>query len=405
LGQVNDYFAGSSPYSNQEIIDKIAGKSYLPMNNTLLDLLEEYDEFRVSLSITGVVLEQFQKFAPDVLDSFKKLVDTGKVEILSETYYHSLASIYSLREFCEQIIAHRNLIKSVFDYETSAFRNTELIYNNHIASVIKELGFEVIIAEGWDKYLGWKNSNFVYSPDTFDLSDEEIKLIKKYRIKNKIDKNIKLLLKNYKLSDDVAFRFSNRGWKEYPLTTDKYVKWLQETPGEIINLFMDYETFGEHQWEDTGIFEFMRDLPEKTRKANIGYKTISEAATSNSVDKVSFEEITSWADLERDISAWRGNKMQEAALERIYSLETELQEKLARLKNKTKRKTYIDEWRRLQVSDHFYYMSTKYWSDGDVHKYFSPYDSPYEAFINYMNILEDFTQRIEFESRVKNNNM
>lgn len=399
IGQVNDYFVGSSPFTNQFFIDKIAEKSYLPTNKTLLKLLKKHKEFQLSLSITGVIIEQLQKFAPEVLDTFKALVDTGRVEIVSETYYHSLASIYSLSEFCEQVIAHRNLIKAAFGYETQSFRNTELIYNDEIASIVKELGFKATIAEGWDQFLEWRNSNFVYQANTKKLTKKDKEIIARYRFQKTPPKQLKLLLKNYKLSDDIAFRFSNKAWEEYPLTVDKYISWLKSTPGNLINLFMDYETFGEHQWEDTGIFKFLEKLPGEAIKAGMDFKTISKAAKGVAVETIKVKELTSWADLERDLSAWRGNKMQSTALERIYNLGGKLEIQLNKIKNKALKDKYIDQWRRLQTSDHFYYMSTKYWSDGDVHKYFSPYDSPYEAFINFMNVLEDFEQRLDYDTR------
>lgn len=399
IGQVNDYFLGSAPYTNQFFIEKIAQKSYIPTNAILFKLLKQQPEFQFSLSITGVLIEQLQKFAPEVLDSFRKLVDTGRVEILGETYYHSLASIYSVKEFAEQVIAHRNLIKSVFDYETITFRNTELIYNNQVAALAKELGFKAVIAEGWEKFLEWRNSNFVYEATTSKLNKVEKEILRSYRFRKTPVKQLKLLLKNYKLSDDIAFRFSNQAWAEYPLTVKKYIGWLKSTPGNLVNLFMDYETFGEHQWEDTGIFKFLEKLPAAANKAEIGFKTIATAAKSEAVEKISVEDLTSWADLERDLSAWRGNKMQATALERIYNLNQKLEKQLGKLRNKTKREQFWDYWRRLQTSDHFYYMSTKYWSDGDVHKYFSPYDSPYEAFINFMNVLEDFEQRLDYETK------
>jgi alpha-amylase len=364
-----------------------------------LKLLKKHPSFSFSLSITGVLIEQLQKYAPDVLKSFQDLVDTKKVELVSETYYHSLASIYSLKEFCEQIIEHRNLIKSVFGVKTNSFRNTELIYDNHIASIIKEMGFKLVIAEGWDKFLGWRNSNYIYEASTSKLSSKEKKIIKNYQVNQTQVKHLKLLLKNYKLSDDIAFRFSDHAWKEHPLSVQKYINWIKTAPGPLINLFMDYETFGEHQWEDTGIFEFLEKFVNKAFKENFQFKTISQAAKGKPEDKISIETLTSWADLERDVSAWQGNKMQQTALKSVYELEDKMMRNIGKIKNNLRRKYYIDMWRKLQISDHFYYMSTKYWTDGDVHKYFSPYDSPYEAFINYMNIIEDFTQRIEFEGK------
>lgn len=345
---------------------KIAQKCYLPTNRVLFDLIHRYPEFKISFSFSGIALEQMEKYTPEVIQSFQRLVDTGNVEILDETYYHSLSFFYSNDEFVEQIKMHRDKVKELFDYEPQIFRNTELAYNNELAALVEKLGYKGIIAEGWDYYLKGKSPNFVYRPqDT---------------------KKIKLLLKNYKLSDDIAFRFSNKGWEEYPLDAPKFAQWVNAVNGngQTINLFMDYETFGEHQWEDTGIFNFLRALPEEILKnPDNDFKTPSEVADTYEVrDELDMHDIVTWADTERDLSAWTGNAMQKAALKKIYEIEDEVN---AREDEKMK-----DEWRKLQTSDHFYYMCTKWCSDGDVHKYFSPYESPYEAFINYMNVLNDF---------------
>ena len=396
LGQYNNYFEGSDPHTNKFYIDKISTKSYLPTNKILQNLLESVENFSLSLSLTGTLLGQLEEYSPESLKSFIKLSSTSKVEILSETYHHTLASIYSLEEFCEQIVLHRSLIKSLFNYETKSFRNTELIYNDKIASIISELGFQAIITEGWDPILNWKSSNFIYNSNLLELTTKEKDTIKKHKI-GRTHKELKLLLKNYRLSDDLAFRFSNKTWDQYPLTIDKFIGWIKETDGEVFNLFMDYETFGEHQWEDSGIFEFLKKLPTEANKVGIGFLTISEAAEIKSKGIIEIENLISWADVERDLSAWLGNKMQQSALAKVYELEPKLKSGLERIKNKNLYNKYLDDWRKLQVSDHFYYMSTKYWSDGDVHKYFSPYDSPYEAFINYMNVIEDFSQKVEFE--------
>lgn len=387
LGHTDDYFLGSGHGANEAIIHKVAGKSYLPTNEILLRMLKNHPEFKLSLSITGTVLEQFEEFAPEVIESFRKLIATGRVEILSETYYHSLASIYSVREFADQVAKHRQRIKDLFDYDTVSFRNTELVYNDEIASLVKALGFKAIIAEGWDPILGWRSPNYVYRAHTHELDSELIAKISDFKIAEPRSE-LKLLLKNYKLSDDVAFRFSNRDWEDYPLDTGKYFRWLEASPGEYVNLFMDYESFGEHQWEDTGIFEFLEELPAEARRTGIGFETISEAADTEAHDSVSMPELVSWADMERDLSAWTGNKMQRHALDLVYQLEEKIKENTE--------PTTERQWGLLQSSDHFYYMSTKYWNDGDVHKYFSPYDSPYEAFVNYMNVLADFSKRIQY---------
>lgn len=368
IGNDHNYFedGGSSDKNNEVIMKKIAQKCYLPTNRVLFDLIHRYPEFKISFSFSGIALEQMEKYAPEVIQSFQRLVDTGNVEILDETYYHSLSFFYSNDEFVEQINMHRDKVKELFDYEPQIFRNTELAYNNELAVLVEKLGYKGIIAEGWDYYLKGKSPNFVYRPqDT---------------------KKIKLLLKNYKLSDDIAFRFSNKGWEEYPLDAPKFAQWVNAVNGngQTINLFMDYETFGEHQWEDTGIFNFLRALPEEILKnPDNDFKTPSEVADAYEVrDELDMHDIVTWADTERDLSAWTGNAMQKSALKKIYEIEDEVN---AREDEKMK-----DEWRKLQTSDHFYYMCTKWCSDGDVHKYFSPYESPYEAFINYMNVLNDF---------------
>lgn len=345
---------------------KVAAKCYLPANRVLLDLIHRHPEFKISFSFSGIALEQMEKYAPEVIDSFRTLVKTGNVEILGETYYHSLSFFYSNDEFIEQIRLHRRKIKELFGCEPQVFRNTELAYNNELAMLADQMGYKGIIAEGWDYYLKGRSPNFVYRPCNTG--------------------NIRLLLKNYKLSDDIAFRFSNRAWKEYPLLAPKFAQWVNSINGngQTINLFMDYETFGEHQWEDTGIFNFLRSLPEEILKnPDNNFKTPSEVIdTYNAAGELDIHNIVTWADTERDLSAWTGNSMQKSALVKIYELEEEvLSSEDERIK---------DVWRKLQTSDHFYYMCTKWFSDGDVHKYFSPYESPYEAFISYMNALNDF---------------
>ena len=395
LGSVRDYFQGPTNDTNQVILEKVSKKSYLPTNKLLVKLLKKLPGLRISLSISGTLLEQLQTYEPKVLASFQELVATGQVEILSETYYHSLAAIYSVEEFCIQVEQHRNLIKKLFDYDTTSFRNTELIYNDRIASLVNQLGFQTVLAEGWDKYLTWRNSGFVYKAQLPELESKELQTLKGYRIQKPVPSELKLLLKHYKLSDDIAFRFSNQDWAEYPLSAEKYLSWVNTNPGNLINLFMDYETFGEHQWADSGIFKFLEAMIFQASDTGIQFKTISEAARQSATDTVSVPELTSWADAERDLSAWNGNKMQQAALRLTYAIESKLS-KLVNVKPETKLSGLYNIWRKLQTSDHFYYMSTKYWADGDVHKYFSPYDSPYEAFINFMNVLEDFTQQVDY---------
>ena len=367
---------GNSHYfddeKNREIILKVSNKCYIPMNQLLLKLIKKYKgDFKVTFSLTGTLIEQLQKWSPFVIDLFKALVDTGYVELLAETYYHSLASIYSENEFREQVKMHIKLMKDVFGYTPQSFRNTELIYNNHIAWVTSTMGFKAILTEGTEKILGWRSPNFVYKP--------------------KYSPQIKCLLKNYRLSDDIAFRFSNKYWEEYPLTADKFSHWVHHIAGNghVVNLFMDYETFGEHQWKETGIFDFMEHLPDYIFKhPDFKFSTVSEVATLyEPVGEIDIDYTISWADIERDLSAWTGNSMQKEALQCIYEIEERV---------KAKNDSFLlENWRKLLTSDHFYYMSTKFWHDGDVHKYFSPYDTPHQAYIYFMNALEDLKHRLE----------
>ena len=358
-------------YKNAEICRKVANKCYLPANRLMLELIKKYKgRFKISYSITGVLLEQLQLYAPEVLRTFRQLADTGCVEFLAETYYHTLSFLYSKDEFIEQVNAHKRAIERLFGQTPRVFRNTELIYNNSLPALIDEIGgFDAVLAEGADHILGYRSPNFVYRPTN--------------------SPSLKLLLKNYRLSDDIAFRFSNRDWNQWPLTVDKFAEWVNSVNGcgFVVNLFMDYETFGEHQWEDTGIFNFLRHLPaEILRHPDNNFKTPSEvAAAYDAVDSIDVPHTISWADIERDLSAWLGNPMQENALTELYRLES-------RVKRTNDRKIIAD-WRKLQTSDHFYYMCTKYFSDGDVHKYFNPYDSPYESYINFMNVLDNLDYR------------
>ncbi len=296
-----------------------------------------------------------------MLESFQELAATGQVEFLAETYYHSLSFLYNEDEFTEQVQQHHDAIKRYFDQEPTVFRNTELIYNDSIAATAAEMGYQGILAEGVDDVLGWRSPNYVYETPA----------------------DTTVLLKNYKLSDDIAFRFSNEDWAEHPLSVEKYAHWLSETDGDVINLFMDYETFGEHHWEDTGILEFLRDLPgELLKNSEAGFVTPSQALSMESKDEISVDEFTSWADEERDLSAWCGNNLQDTAMQQLYELE-----------EAAKREGLTEEWRKLTTSDHFYYMCIKWFNDGDVHKYFNPYDTPYEAYIAFMNVLNDISYR------------
>lgn len=360
-------------YSNKSIIRKVAQKCYLPMNALLLELIHAYKgKFKVAFSISGVCLDQFEAFAPDVLDSFRKLVATGQVELLSETDSHGLSSLKSKAEFGRMVDRHREKVKKHFDgYEPKVFRNTELIYSDKIGAMVAEMGFEGMLTEGAKHILGWKSPNFVYQ--------------------NAVDPNLKVLLKNFQLSDDIAFRFSNKTWNDYPLTTEKFVTWINAIPKEqeVLNLFMDYETFGEHQWAETGIFEFMRALPGAVFKyTNFGFTTPTEAVRQGTpVAKIHVPTPISWADEERDLTAWLGNDLQKEAFTKLYEMESKV--------TKIKDPDIQRDWNYLQTSDHFYYMSTKALSDGAVHTYFSHYDTPYDAFINYMNVLSDFILRVK----------
>lgn len=352
---------------NRAILLKVARKCYLPTNELMLRLIHKFDgRFRVAYSISGTTIEQFKKFSPETLESFRKLVKTGCVELLCETYNHSLAFLYSRDEFIRQVNQHRQLIENEFGVAPISFRNTELIYNNDVAATAEEMGFRAILAEGADRILGWRSPNFVYQPESCN--------------------KIKLLLKNYRLSDDVAFRFSNKGWEEYPLTAEKYAGWIHSIngQGETVNLFIDYETFGEHQWADSGIFNFLEAFPGTVlAHPDFRFATPCEVAASTSpVAKLDIPDFVSWADVERDLTAWRGNHLQYDALETIFGFEQKVME--------TGREDLIRGWRALQTSDHFYYMCTKWFADGDVHKYFNPYSSPYDAYINYQNVLADF---------------
>lgn len=380
---------------NKEILEKVAQKSYFPTNEIIYKLLNKYPEFKCSYSLSGTFLDQAENLLPKLIHSFNKLVGTKRVELLSETYYHSLSFLYAKEEFIDQILLHRKKIWELFKYKPNVFRNTELIYNNKIAEFARQLGFNGILAEGWDKYLHWRSPNFLYTAPHEDLPYTYKELLLKKRFNSKIKKNIGLLLKNYKLSDDIAFRFGNRSWAGYPLTADKFADWLSLVPGNTINLFMDYETFGEHQWEDTGIFNFLKKLPEKLLDRGITFRTPSETISELEIkDTISMPQLVSWADLERDLTAWTGNRMQQEALKKVYELKRYIKKVLSKTNDNELKNKILSKWRYLQTSDHFYYMSTKYWSDGDVHAYFSHYESPYDAYINYMNVINNFKNEL-----------
>ncbi len=373
IGKDDLYFEGVVDrynQTNESIFKKVADKCYWPATKLILKLIQKYPQFKVNYSLSGIFLEQAQLYDPGLIDLFKLLVKTGRVEILGETYYHSLAFLYSLDEFSSQIKLQEETLHKYFHIKPKVFSNTEAAYCDDIGLFLGKMGYKGIITEGADKILGWRSANFVYHhPQT---------------------KNFKILLKNYRLSDDIAFRFSERSWVEYPLTADKFASWISALDGnsDVVNLCMDYETLGEHQWEDTGIFEFFEHLiPEILKNKNITFYTFSEVIERiKPVAPINVPNYITWADTERDLSAWQENDMQKEALKLLFELKKELDE--------VKDEKLLNNWRRLQTSDHFYYMCTKWFADGDVHKYFNPYESPYEAFINFMNIYQDLKLRL-----------
>ncbi|MBP8041652.1 MAG: polysaccharide deacetylase family protein [Bacteroidales bacterium] len=369
IGANHFYF---DEYRNRYIMRRIADKCYLPMNNLLLDLIKEYGSaFKVSFSLSGTVIDQFERYAPDVLESYIKLAETGCVEFLAETFSHSLSSLKSDEEFNRQVSSQVELVKRYFKQEPTTFRNTELIYSDTIGAAVANMGYRTMLTEGAKHIMGWKSPNYLYC--------------------NSINPKLKLLLKNFRLSDDIAFRFSQQSWNGWPLTTEKFVNWIQEIDSdqETINLFMDYETFGEHQWPETGIFEFMKTLPATVfARSNYGFYTPAELSEKLQPRAAIYvPNPISWADEERDLTAWLGNDLQNDAFNKLYDLEY-------LVKNTPDQQIQLD-WKYLQTSDHFYYMCTKWFSDGDVHKYFNPFNSPYEAYINFMNILSDFIIRLK----------
>jgi alpha-amylase len=364
-------------YLNRSIIQRIAQKCYLPANDLMLRLIKKHGKkFSIAYSISGTALDQFEKFAPEVLKSFQELAKTGSVEFLTETYAHSLSSLRSKEEFSRQVEQHSKRMEELFGQKPVTFRNTELIYSDTIGEWVHDMGYKGMLTEGAKHVLGWRSPNFLYHADG--------------------NPEMKLLLKNFRLSDDIAFRFSNRGWSEWPLTADRYAGWLRDMDPEqeVVNIFIDYETFGEHQWADTGIFEFMEALPGQVIKtAGFQFKTPSEVIGKlKPVGGISVPYPISWADAERDVTAWLGNDMQNEAFDKLYQVES-------RMAGCTE-PAILKDWSYLQTSDHFYYMSTKWFSDGDVHRYFTPYPSPYEAFINYMNVLSDFLARVDEHCKI-----
>jgi len=353
---------------NAEVLSKVAEKCYLPTNALFKKIIEKtHGRFRMTLSISGTVIEQMQHHRPDVLRSFQELVATGSVELLAETYYHSLAILHSKKEFERQVERHLETLESVFHVRPRVFRNTELIYNNAIAAQAETMGFDGIMAEGVPWVLNGQSPNHVYRAPYVT--------------------RLKTLLRNSPLSDDLGFRFSDQNWSEWPLTPEKFAGWVKQAPGDVVNLFMDYETIGEHQWKDSGVFEFWERLPEVVLDQGIHWVTPGEVVDLFSATReYDCHWPTSWADAERDLSAWTGNVMQQEAIAKIHRLEEEV---LA-----AKDPDLAHVWAKLQTSDHFYWMSTKGGTDGSVHQYFSPYSTPYDAYIYFMNALGDLQVRL-----------
>jgi alpha-amylase len=369
VGRRHDYF---DDQANQSVLRKVATKCYLPMNALLHELVERHrGRFRIAFSITGTALEQLERWAPEALESFQALARTGCVELLGETYYHSLSALESPAEFSEQLERHADRTQALFGARPTTFRNTELIYSNALPASVRRHGFRAVLAEGADRVLGWRSPNFVYQPPG--------------------EAGLRLLLKNYRLSDDVAFRFGQQSWSGYPLTAEKFAGWVHAIAGcgEVVNLFMDYETFGEHQWAETGIFEFMRHLPSRLLDhPETEFVTPAEAAARYAPKgEIDVPSWISWADVERDLTAWLGNDMQRSAHRSLYALREAVRA--------AGDPELCEDWRRLTTSDHFYYMCTKWFADGDVHKYFSPYESPYEAHIAFMNACADLALRVK----------
>lgn len=382
IGKDGKYFEGAVDrynQTNESIFKKVADKCYRPATKLIYKLLQRYQNFKVNYSLSGIFLEQAQLYAPDLIELFQTLTRTKRVEILGETYYHSLAFLHSLDEFASQIKMQEDALQKYFQIKPVIFSNTEAAYCDDIGQFISQLGYKGIVTEGADKILAWRSPNFLYH--------------------HPAAKEFKLFLKNYRLSDDIAFRFSEKTWAEYPLTADKFASWINALEGgsDIVNLCMDYETIGEHQWADSGIFEFFEHLPQKILSSKkISFATFSEAYEKiKSVASISVPYYITWADTERDLSAWQENEMQKEALKLLFKIKEDI--------ISSQNQEILNDWRRLQTSDHFYYMCTKWFADGDVHKYFNPYESPYEAFINFMNVYQDLKIKLESLKSLKSN--
>jgi alpha-amylase len=358
-------------YTNDAVMTGIAAKSYLPANHLLLKLADQLgSKLKVAFSISGTALDQIEMYAPPVIESFQQLAKTGCVEFLAETYSHSLASLKNNDIFSEQVLLHSQKIFNLFGQKPKVFRNTEMIYSDQIGVQVAEMGFDGMVTEGAKQVLGWKSPGFLYV--------------------NAVNPRLKVLMRNYKLSDDIAFRFSNKKWAEYPLNADKYVRWLRNLheKDELVNLFMSYEAFGERHDEESGIITFLEELLVKIAQ-HPDFKLVTPSEVTHTLQPVSAVSVLhpiSWADEERDLTAWLGNEMQNESFEKLYNLSNQIAG--------CTDSGLLKDWNYLQASDHFFYMSTKVSSDGEVHKHFNPFGSPYEAFINYMNILSDFSLRL-----------
>ena len=355
---------------NREIFERVARKCYIPANKVLLNSIDEHEgKFRFSLSVTGTLLKQCELWGTEVLEGFRQMAETKAVEFLDETYYHSLSSLFEKKaEFIEEIKEHRELMFTLLGVEPKVFRNTELLYNNSIAKIAFDLGYKAILTEGADHLLEGRSSNLLYRAKNLGLP---------------------IILRNYKLSDDIGYRFSARWWEGYPLTAEKWASWVSGIKEDCVNIFIDYETFGEHQWEETGIFTFLRELPGEVLKKHLNFSTPVEIVEKYSpvaeIDVGDFSTI-SWADMERDTSAWLGNDMQRRCFEEIKLLEPFVR--------KTGDPEILRIWKHLLTSDHYYYMCTKWLGDGDVHSYFSVYSTPFDAAVNFMAVLMDFKAHV-----------
>ncbi len=363
IGTAAGYFDDDA---NRAILRRVADKCYLPSNRLLAEAIRRSDgRFRVAMSLSGVLLDQLESDAPDALASFQDLVSTGGVELLGETFHHSLSGLRDPAEFLIQVEQHRAAIGRHFGQRPTVFRNTELLYDDDLAPMVARLGYAAMLVEGAERALGWRSPNYVYAAASAPT--------------------LRLLPRNYRITDDLGFRFSNRDWDGWPLTADKWCDWIARMAESSVHVFMDYETFGEHQWAETGIFDFLQALPDALARRNTACVHPSTLAARPPVGTLSFPTTTSWADLDRDTSAWLGNRMQRAAFERLYRLGPDI-----RALGDPSR---LEAWRRLTTSDHCYYMCTKWFADGDVHKYFNPHQSPYDAFVAFMNVLTDLERR------------